>query len=113
MVASLSFRFAFEEPFPAAIHDVKTGVRWLRANAATYNIDKGRVLAWGSSSGGQPAALTAVSCGVTALEPPGPAAESDCVQGLVTWYGLFDFVMDLADRTAVLAPGASPRIENP
>ncbi|HTI66920.1 MAG TPA: alpha/beta hydrolase [Caulobacteraceae bacterium] len=113
VVAALSYRLAGEQPFPAAIHDVKAGIRWLRANAAAYRVDKGRVLVWGTSSGGELAAVAAVSCGVAALEPPGPAADSDCVQAAVTWYGGFDFAMDLADRTAALPPGASPRIESP
>lgn len=119
VVASLSYRFALETPFPAAVQDVKASVRWLRANAGLYNIDPGRAVAWGASSGAQLAALAAVSCGVAALEPPptgrpaaGPAP-SDCFQAAVSWYGIFDFAMDLRYRTAALAPGASPRIENP
>jgi acetyl esterase/lipase len=114
VVASLSYRFFYEAPFPAAIQDVKTAVRWLRANASTYGVDKGRVLAWGPSAGGQLATLAAATCGGDVrLEPAGLAGESDCLQGAVSWYGIFDFAMDLADRTAALPPGASPRIENP
>jgi acetyl esterase/lipase len=116
VVAGLTYRFFYEAPFPAAEQDVKTAVRWLRANAATYGIDKTRMVTWGVSSGAQLATLTAAACGVTALAPatqPGLAGESDCVQGAVSWYGIFDFAMDFADRSAALAPGASPRIENP
>lgn len=113
VVAALTYRFFYEAPFPAAEQDVKTAVRWLRANAADYKVDKTRIVTWGVSSGAQLATLTAAACGVAALAPPGPAAESDCVQGAVSWYGIFDFAMDFADRSAVLAPGASPRIENP
>lgn len=113
VVASVSYRFFYEAPFPAALQDVKTAVRWLRGHAADYNIDKARAITWGPSSGAQLAALTAMSCGVEALEPPGKSPESDCVQGAVSWYGIFDFAMDFADRSAQLAPGANPRIENP
>ena len=41
------------------------------------------------------AALVATSCGDPSLIPPGLPAElevqSDCVSGVVTWYGFFDF----------------------
>ena len=110
VVAAVSYRFSGEAPSPAAIQDVKASLRWLRTNAAKYNIDGGRVMAWGGSAGGQLAALAATSCGAAELEPPaapgGPASAfvenqtagaagarpvSDCVQGAVTWYGIFDF----------------------
>jgi acetyl esterase/lipase len=113
VVAAVSYRFFYEAPFPAALQDVKSAVRWLRVHAADYAIDKGRFVTWGNSSGAQIAALVAMSCGVDAFEPAGERNESDCVQGTVSWYGIFDFAMDFADRTAQLPPGASPRIENP
>jgi acetyl esterase/lipase len=104
VVAAVSYRFSGEAPSPAAIQDVKAAIRWLRANSAKYRVDKARVMTWGGSAGGQLAALAATSCGVAALEPAGTApaaAESDCVQGAVTWYGIFDFrTMPLNRRPA-------------
>lgn len=95
VVASLNYRLSSEAPSPAAEQDVKSAVRWLRGNAARFGIDKRRIGIWGGSAGGQLAALAGTSCGVSALEPP-PVAdakaplESDCVQAVVTWYGVFD-----------------------
>ena len=109
VVASVSYRFSREAPFPAAIQDVKAGIKWLRARAATYNIDPKRAAIWGQSAGGHLAALTGVSCGVAALEPGGRIVPksanvettpstvagsddaSDCVQAVVGWYGIYDF----------------------
>lgn len=98
-VASVEYRLSGEAPFPAAIQDVKAAIRWLRAHATEYGIDPGRVVVWGGSAGGHLAALAGVSCGVTSLNPTaekraqiapsGP--EGDCVQGVVSWYGVFDF----------------------
>lgn len=112
VVASINYRLSGEEPFPSNIQDVKSAIRWLRTNAEEYGIDKSRGVVWGPSAGGHLAALAAMSCGVEALEPavpggrgrgapPAEAAslESDCVQGLVAWYGLFDF------ETARFPPG--------
>jgi acetyl esterase/lipase len=117
VVAAVSYRFSGEAPSPAAIQDVKAAVRWLRANSATNRVDKGRVMTWGGSAGGQLAALAATTCGLAALEPaaaPSGAGnanvekqtagtkpvepESDCVQGAVTWYGIFDFRTMPANR---------------
>ena len=42
VVASVSYRFAGEAPFPAAIQDVKAAIRFLRANSAKYGIDSVR-----------------------------------------------------------------------
>lgn len=99
VVASVEYRLSGEAPFPAAIQDVKASIRWLRARAAQYGIDPRRVVVWGGSAGGHLAALDAVSCGAASLHPTSekgaqvaPAGpEGDCVQGLVTWYGVFDF----------------------
>ena len=104
VVASVEYRLSGEAPFPAAIQDIKAAIRWLRAHAPQYGIDRQRVVVWGGSAGGQLAALAATSCGVAALRlvtpPPAPGgravprpedSESDCVQGLITWYGIFDF----------------------
>lgn len=94
VVASVNYRLSAEAASPAAEHDVKSAVRWLRAHAARYNVDKGRVGIWGGSAGGQLAALAGTSCGVQALEPSAAddkaPVESDCVQAVVAWYGVFD-----------------------
>jgi len=131
VVASVEYRLTGEARFPAAQQDVKAAIRWLRAHAGTYGIDKSRGLIWGASAGGQLAALTATSCGVAELEPlavpaatgeppgrsspdgaPGKpvasgALESDCVQAAVTWYGVFDFSTLAAQRgsAGAAAPG--------
>ncbi|MEE4453090.1 alpha/beta hydrolase [Novosphingobium resinovorum] len=101
-VASVEYRFGSEAPFPAALKDVKTAIRWLRANAAEFGLDAGHFVTWGGSAGGQLSAIAATNCGVAALEPdtaPGygavlhgpPTSVSDCVQGAVAWYGAYDF----------------------
>lgn len=43
--------------FPAQINDVKGAVRWLRANASTYNLDPARFGSCGESAGGHLSAL--------------------------------------------------------
>jgi acetyl esterase/lipase len=52
LIASVDYRYAPEWKFPAQIHDVKCAIRFLRANAARFNLDPNRIGAWGHSAGG-------------------------------------------------------------
>jgi acetyl esterase/lipase len=128
VVASIDYRLLGDAIAPAAFQDTKAAFRFLRANASKYNIDKDRGLVWGPSAGGQIAALVATSCNVPELSPPmrpagGPGApgaafgrapaavetrttaptgmdaESDCVQGAVSWYGSYDTVAQNVDHS--------------
>jgi acetyl esterase/lipase len=102
VVAAIEYRLDGEAHFPAAIHDVKDAIRYLRFHAPSLGIDPQRVGIWGASAGGQLSALAATSCGVEGLMPPRSAAldgASDCVQAAVSWYGVHDF------RTVPTPPG--------
>jgi len=93
-VASINYRLSGEALYPAQIHDAKAAVRFLRANAAQYNLDPDRFGAWGASAGGNLAAMLGTSCGVAALEGAdlGNADQSSCVQAVVDWFGPTDFL---------------------
>jgi acetyl esterase/lipase len=101
VVASLEYRLSGEAPFPAQLQDARAAIRFLKANATKYGLDPSRVGVWGGSAGGHLAALAALSCGVTSLDPAPAAPGSECVQAAVTWYGVFDFAPMLARQ----APG--------
>jgi acetyl esterase/lipase len=68
-----------------ALTDAQTAVRWLRANAATYGVDPGRIAIGGSSAG----AITALNVGYNGDSPrPGPLPEvSSSVQAAVSISG--------------------------
>jgi acetyl esterase/lipase len=70
-LASIDYRLSSTAPFPAQIEDCKAAVRWLRANAAKYNLDADRIGVWGMSAGGHLAALLGTSGGVQELEGSG------------------------------------------
>ena len=71
VTATISYRLSGEAPFPAAIHDCKAAVRFLRANADRYGIDAEQIGAIGLSAGGHLTALLATSAGVKELEGNG------------------------------------------
>jgi acetyl esterase/lipase len=102
-VASLDYRLTPVAIWPAQIQDAKGAVRFLRANAATYNLDPDRFAAWGESAGGHLAALLGTSGGIGSttlgnvtvdLEGTtgGNPGVSSRVQAVVDWYGATDFV---------------------
>ena len=58
IVAMVTHRSALDGfAAPAFLKDVKTAIRFLRANAETYKIDSDRIGIWGTSSGGNTALL--------------------------------------------------------
>lgn len=91
--ASISYRLSGVAKFPSQIYDCKAAIRWLRANAAKYNIDPTRVGVWGSSAGGHLVALLGTSGGVRELEGRvGVVAQSSRVQAVVDYFGPTDFL---------------------
>jgi acetyl esterase/lipase len=93
-VANINYRLSGEAKAPAQIKDVKTAVRWLRANAKKYNINPAKIGGWGGSAGGSLVALMATSHGVAALEGVelGCPNESSEIQAAVNWFGPINFL---------------------
>lgn len=90
-VASVVHRDCREgHPFPAFLQDVKAAIRFLRAHAAEYAIDKERVAVWGTSSGGNAALLTAMTGDWDCYRTEDWPEESDRVQAVVDCFGPTD-----------------------
>jgi acetyl esterase/lipase len=92
-----------ENRWPAQLDDVQRAVRWLRANAAKYNIDGNQIGAFGHSAGAQLAALLGME-DTRDNSDPALAKYSSRVQAVVDVSGPTDFVPKHdADRDAELA----------
>jgi acetyl esterase/lipase len=92
VAATVSYRLAPKYQFPAAVHDVKAAVRWLRANAAKYQIDPARIGVTGDSAGGHLAQFLGVTAGIKEFEGDGGNADqSSRVVCVVNRYGPSDF----------------------
>lgn len=90
---SITHRTSDIAVFPAAVHDCKTLIRWLRANAKKYHIDPDKIGVTGFSSGGHLATLLGTSGGDRYLEGDGGYAEySSRVQAVVDHFGPTDFM---------------------
>lgn len=92
VTAAVEYRLSLEAPYPAALHDLKAAVRWLRANAGDYSIDTSRIAAFGTSAGGQLAALLGTTNDKRELEGEGAYSEySSAVQAIVDVDGVLAF----------------------
>lgn len=92
VAATVTYRLAPRNQFPAAVHDVKAAVRFLRANASKYGIDAERIGAMGGSAGGHLALFLGLTAGVAEFEGPGPNLQfSSRVACVANYYGPTDF----------------------
>ncbi len=74
--------------FPAQVHDAKAAVRWLRANAAQYQVDPERIGVVGFSAGGHLALMLGLTDPSAGLEGDGGNADqSSRVQAVVNFFG--------------------------
>jgi acetyl esterase/lipase len=92
-VASIGYRLSQHAIFPAQAEDCKSAIRWLRANAKTYQLDSNHFAAWGASAGGHLAALVGTAGDAKELEGNGGNLEqSSRVQAVVDFFGPTDFL---------------------
>lgn len=92
-VAAINYRLSQEAVYPAQIHDCKAAVRFLRANAAKYNLDASKIGVWGMSSGGHLAALMGTTNGLKDFEgEEGNLDQSSDVQAVCDWCGITDMM---------------------
>src|SRR4051812_12433740 len=92
VAVTVTYRLAPKYQFPAAIYDVKSAVRWLRANAARYHIDPECIGAMGGSAGGHLAQFLGVTAARKQFEGDGANLDqSSRVACVVNFYGPSDF----------------------
>lgn len=87
-VASVGYRLSGVALYPAAARDIKSSVRFLRANAAQLRIDPARIALWGESAGAHLALLAGLTGDTTAFDDQtaGYVAQSARVQAIVSWF---------------------------
>ena len=92
VAVTVDYRLAPAAPFPAAVHDVKAAVRYLRASAPRLGIDPERIGVTGGSAGGHLALFLGLTGGMPRFEGDGPnRSQSSRVSCVVDYYGPSDF----------------------
>ena len=98
-VATVSHRSTAEgHPFPAFLQDVKCAIRFLRAHAEHYHIDRARVAAFGTSSGGNTVCLLGATGDDPRYRTEEYPEESDAVCAVVSCFGPMDLVTLFGQR---------------
>lgn len=81
-IVSINYRLSQQAIWPAQLEDLANAIGFVRANAAEYGFDAGRLAAFGSSAGGHLAAMA----GIAFADDPELR-----VQSVVDWYGPIHF----------------------
>jgi len=84
---SINYRLAPASRWPACFDDVQTAIRWVKAHAAEFKGDPGRIVLFGHSAGGHLAFLSGVL-----------SDEATRVQAVVGFAPVTDFEFDLQAR---------------
>lgn len=88
----VEYRLSPEAYFPAGIYDIKSAVKWIKANADEYQIDKDQIIVSGCSAGGQLACLCGTTNGNPNYDDPTDSiAETSSVQAIINIDGISDF----------------------
>jgi acetyl esterase/lipase len=110
-VISINHRSSRDAVFPAQIQDVKTAIRFVRANAGKYGLKKEKIGITGWSSGGHLSSMAGTTGNQKTGEykgfkvdlagaTPKHADQSDAPQAVVDWFGPTDFLrMDSCGST--------------
>jgi acetyl esterase/lipase len=110
-VASIQYRTAANgATYQDSVADVKSAIRFLRANAGQYGIDAAKVAVWGQSAGGYLAAMTGTTNGLARFETGNNLDQSSRVDAVVDQFGPSDLSkiaddFDATMRQASIAPG--------
>ena len=91
VVASIQYRTVPEGVFPQSLEDVKSAIRFLKANSERYSIDKERIAIMGDSAGGYLVAMAGVTNGMKKFDKGENLSENSDIKAVVDIYGVTDF----------------------
>ena len=92
VTATVEYRLSVEALYPTGVHDLKAAIRWMRANAAKFNIDSKKIAVYGCSAGGELAAFLGTTGDMKKFEgSTGDLHQSSRVQAVIDIDGILDF----------------------
>ncbi len=90
-VLTPSYRLSPEVTVPDHLIDVKRAIAWVRENAAALGVDPGFIAVAGGSTGGNLAALAALTAGEASLQPGFESVDTS-LQACIPFYGVHDML---------------------
>jgi acetyl esterase/lipase len=101
VVASIQYRTLMDGAiYSDSVADVKSAIRYLRAHADDYGIDRSKVAIWGESAGGYLVSMAGLTHGWRRFERGDYLDQSSEVQAVVDKYGPSDLSKVAADFDA-------------
>lgn len=95
IVASVDYRVSSQATYPAAVQDVRSAIRFLRAHSDEFAIDPRRIALMGESAGGYLALMAAL--GDASYDVGEWLEEPSGVQAVIDYYGKADLSVNGAD----------------
>jgi acetyl esterase/lipase len=93
VTVAVEYQLSLEAKYPSAVYNIKSAIRWLRANADKYQIDTSKIAISGCSAGGHLAALIGMTSGVAKFEgDQGNSGYSSKIQAIIDIDGVLDFM---------------------
>ena len=89
-IAMIDYRVGGEGAFPAAVRDVKTAVRFLRAHAGKFGVDSEKIAVMGGSAGGYLAAMLGATAGMEEFETEEWPGYDSGVNAVIDMFGISD-----------------------
>jgi acetyl esterase/lipase len=105
LVAAIDYRIIGETHYPEPLKDVKTAVRFLKANAKTYNINPDRIAVWGNSAGGYLSAMAATTGDIKEFDTDKWTGVSSAVQAAVIFYAPINLANSVRNDAYKLSDG--------
>lgn len=87
----VEYRLSDEAKYPAAVFDVKTAIKYIKANASKFKVNPDKVAVLGCSSGGQMAALIGATNGKKEFEDKDAIKQNANVQAIIDMDGILAF----------------------
>jgi len=129
VAATANYRLVPEGTYPAAIHDARCALAFLRAHADEYGLDPDRVAVVGYAGGGYLASLLGVAEGTAELEPDCGAGTTGPANAVIAASAMHDLTLlgdtdevedflggtleDLPGRYAIASPVSHVKPEAP
>lgn len=109
---SINYRLSGEAKWPSQIYDCNAAIRWVKANAEKYGIDKNKIAVWGTSAGGHIAAMLAMTPNKKEFEGNigNHLNESAAVTCAIDGFGPTDFLMK--ESVSIIPKLIANKIEN-
>lgn len=89
----VEYQLGLEAPYPAAVHNIKAAIRWMRSHAEKYHIDPNKIAISGCSAGGHLASLVGLTNNVEFFNGDmGYDSFSSSVQAIIDIDGVINFM---------------------